>query len=703
MAGTAAAEKIKAKLTELNVYSEDLQKYISLLIEKGYTFEEISERLDPLVGELSKPFMQWLQPLLEELQKGSDASESSSSDSSDSDSESDADRRARPQRDRDDDRRPSRRSASPPRRPEDSQRDSRSYRRDRSRSRSRSPRGVDRHREAYSSRGGSRITRSREEMFAQSQRGRDFGFQGNRSDDRRRDTYPRQQSPRPFNRYALEQRAAAPRDSERDDDRRTERRTERQADGRAGDRREEDRHRDTRRDEPRRDDEARRHHDDRRDDSRRPRSPRSPRERRDRLSDSSHGLGQRSESLREEPSRRSGDDSRTRDDSQHDRRDDRSERPLRSEVGIVQSEGSRRSRSPHSRRSRASEGLPSNRLLLNAVRQSTTTSTTDQTPLARQTSNASIPAPSSPVASNSVFSRLGQRPVPQPVSAAREVTDMDIDGEESEAPVSEARTEDVAARGVSLKSLLDPSKSIVITSVPIFNRLGESTVKTFQGDSTAAPQGGPTVSLASRLSGPAGRSVSAVLPMLPVMPMVAHVNKRFIQQPLNASASQTPSAPAVVPSTSSAVSSAPLPDSVPQEKTAVTTAAVVSPAKPSILSRLQAKKPVVSPSKPTAVVAPTSSIPTTLETGPKKCINFPKCEFGSNCRFLHPSISCKFAENCSNPTCNYTHAPPAPASIQCRYDPGCKNKACPFQHGPRKHISERKYALATATKVQVVS
>ncbi|PRP79972.1 hypothetical protein PROFUN_05948 [Planoprotostelium fungivorum] len=65
------------------------------------------------------------------------------------------------------------------------------------------------------------------------------------------------------------------------------------------------------------------------------------------------------------------------------------------------------------------------------------------------------------------------------------------------------------------------------------------------------------------------------------------------------------------------------------------------------------------------------------------CRNFPACSFGSQCKFTHPSVPCKFGLQCTRPDCSYTHPPPASASvtIPCKFGANCtKGAACQFSH-----------------------
>jgi len=39
----------------------------------------------------------------------------------------------------------------------------------------------------------------------------------------------------------------------------------------------------------------------------------------------------------------------------------------------------------------------------------------------------------------------------------------------------------------------------------------------------------------------------------------------------------------------------------------------------------------------------------------ENCPAFPKCTWGEQCFFIHPSIPCRFGSNCSRSNCAYTH------------------------------------------------
>ena len=39
----------------------------------------------------------------------------------------------------------------------------------------------------------------------------------------------------------------------------------------------------------------------------------------------------------------------------------------------------------------------------------------------------------------------------------------------------------------------------------------------------------------------------------------------------------------------------------------------------------------------------------------EECPKFPKCSFGEQCFYIHPSIPCKFGTYCQRPNCSYTH------------------------------------------------
>ncbi|PFH33945.1 hypothetical protein BESB_070970 [Besnoitia besnoiti] len=44
-----------------------------------------------------------------------------------------------------------------------------------------------------------------------------------------------------------------------------------------------------------------------------------------------------------------------------------------------------------------------------------------------------------------------------------------------------------------------------------------------------------------------------------------------------------------------------------------------------------------------------------------KCTKWPRCAFGDACFYWHPAVMCKYGSNCANPYCNYTHEPVDPA------------------------------------------
>nr|CEL69629.1 TPA: zinc finger (CCCH type) protein, putative [Neospora caninum Liverpool] len=44
-----------------------------------------------------------------------------------------------------------------------------------------------------------------------------------------------------------------------------------------------------------------------------------------------------------------------------------------------------------------------------------------------------------------------------------------------------------------------------------------------------------------------------------------------------------------------------------------------------------------------------------------KCTKWPRCAFGDACFYWHPAVMCKFGANCANPFCNYTHEPIDPS------------------------------------------
>ncbi|KYK70209.1 hypothetical protein TGPRC2_308870 [Toxoplasma gondii TgCatPRC2] len=43
-----------------------------------------------------------------------------------------------------------------------------------------------------------------------------------------------------------------------------------------------------------------------------------------------------------------------------------------------------------------------------------------------------------------------------------------------------------------------------------------------------------------------------------------------------------------------------------------------------------------------------------------KCTKWPRCAFGDACFYWHPAVMCKFGAHCANPFCNYTHEPVDP-------------------------------------------
>jgi RNA-binding, Nab2-type zinc finger len=78
------------------------------------------------------------------------------------------------------------------------------------------------------------------------------------------------------------------------------------------------------------------------------------------------------------------------------------------------------------------------------------------------------------------------------------------------------------------------------------------------------------------------------------------------------------------------------------------------------------------------------------------CKNFPNCPYGASCRYVHPSVACKFGAHCLRPNCAFTHPPPAAMAAAlgrrgsggggappCRNGFACADRAsgtCSFQH-----------------------
>jgi len=81
------------------------------------------------------------------------------------------------------------------------------------------------------------------------------------------------------------------------------------------------------------------------------------------------------------------------------------------------------------------------------------------------------------------------------------------------------------------------------------------------------------------------------------------------------------------------------------------------------------------------------------------CKNFPACPFGERCLFIHPQ--CKYDPNCAKTDCPYQHSPkPRPCmhgfscsnktancmflhpTISCRYADKCTKPGCVFSHNP---------------------
>lgn len=61
---------------------------------------------------------------------------------------------------------------------------------------------------------------------------------------------------------------------------------------------------------------------------------------------------------------------------------------------------------------------------------------------------------------------------------------------------------------------------------------------------------------------------------------------------------------------------------------------------------------------------------------------FPKCPFGTLCRYVHPP--CKYGSQCLRPNCAYGHS--AEAFVDCKLGFSCPRKKpdsedpCPFRH-----------------------
>ncbi|KAK1442772.1 hypothetical protein BgAZ_302900 [Babesia gibsoni] len=61
----------------------------------------------------------------------------------------------------------------------------------------------------------------------------------------------------------------------------------------------------------------------------------------------------------------------------------------------------------------------------------------------------------------------------------------------------------------------------------------------------------------------------------------------------------------------------------------------------------------------------------------KLCANFPNCEYGDSCRYIHPSNTmCKHWPKCAfGPKCAYKHP-----HVPCRFNKSCTNPTCNYEH-----------------------
>lgn len=66
----------------------------------------------------------------------------------------------------------------------------------------------------------------------------------------------------------------------------------------------------------------------------------------------------------------------------------------------------------------------------------------------------------------------------------------------------------------------------------------------------------------------------------------------------------------------------------------------------------------------------------------ENCPKFPKCSFGDQCFYIHPTIPCKYGVYCQRPNCSYVHPTGWPGHQQCMYYPGSFGGANPFASGP---------------------